>query len=71
MTMQQLIIKILKRHLIPAENFIYGFADLTGLLSMKFNGFNYGISIGRKLDDAIVDNISDGLQLPITDKMNI
>jgi hypothetical protein len=60
MTMQQLIIKILKRHLIPEENFIYGFADLTGLLSMKFNGFNYGISIGRKLDDSILDNISEG-----------
>ena len=58
--MQQLIIKILKRHLIPAKNYIYGFADLTGLLSMKFDGFNYGITIGRKLDDSIVDNISDG-----------
>ena len=33
---------------------------LTGLLSRKFDGFNFGISIGRKLDDAIADNISDG-----------
>ena len=60
MTMQHLIIKILKSHLIPAENFIYGFADLTGLLSMKFNGYIYGISIGRKLDDSVLDNISEG-----------
>ena len=49
--------EIIKRHLIPEENYIYGFADLTGLLGRKFEGFNYGISIGRKLDNSIVDNI--------------
>ena len=58
--MQRQITEIIGRHLIPAENYIYGFAGLTGLLSRKFDGFNFGISIGRKLDDAIVDNISDG-----------
>ena len=58
--MQQQIIEIIKKHLIPAEKYIYGFADLTGLLSRKFDGFNFGISIGRKLDDSIVDNISEG-----------
>jgi hypothetical protein len=58
--MQQQITEIIRRHLIPAEKYIYGFADLTGLLSRKFDGFNFGISIGRKLDDAIADNISDG-----------
>ena len=49
--------KILKSHLIPVDNFIYGFADLTGLLDKKFGGFNYGISIGRRLDNAIVDKV--------------
>ena len=58
--MQQQIIEILKSHLIPEENYLYGFADLTGLLSRKFDGFNFGISLGRKLDDAIVNNISEG-----------
>ena len=48
---------ILKSHLIPSENYIYGFADLTGLLNPKFTGFNYGISILRRLDDKIVDGI--------------
>jgi epoxyqueuosine reductase len=51
---------IIKRHLIPEENYIYGFADLTGLLQNKFTGFNYGISIGRKLDKRIVDEIIYG-----------
>jgi epoxyqueuosine reductase QueG len=51
---------ILKKHLIPEEKYIYGFADLNGLLDKKFEGFNYGISIGRKLDDNIVDDIIKG-----------
>ena len=52
--------RILKPYLTPAEDYIYGFADLMGLLNNKFQGFNYGISIGRKLDYTIVDNITDG-----------
>jgi epoxyqueuosine reductase len=55
-----MIEEILKSHLIPAEDYIYGFANLTGLLNKKFEGFNYGISIGRKLDDNIVNRIIDG-----------
>jgi epoxyqueuosine reductase QueG len=58
--MQRQIVEIIRRHLVPAENYIYGFADLTGLLNRKFEGFNYGISLGRKLDNSIVDNITDG-----------
>ena len=58
--MQNVITGILKKHLIPADNFIYGFADLTGLLDRKFTGFSYGISIGRRLDYSIVDQITDG-----------
>lgn len=51
---------ILLKYLKPEAQYIYGFADLTGLLDPKFEGFNYGISIGRKLDDSIVDPIIDG-----------
>jgi epoxyqueuosine reductase QueG len=51
---------ILKSYLLPAENFIYGFANLTWLLDKKFEGFNYGISIGRKLDNNIVNKIKNG-----------
>lgn len=58
--MQQQIGKIVREHLVPAGNFIYGFANLTGLLNSKFEGYNYGISIGRKLDYSIVENIREG-----------
>jgi epoxyqueuosine reductase len=52
--------KIIKKHLYPSENYIYGYADLTGLLQSKFKEYNSGISIGRKLDFGIVDKIIDG-----------
>jgi len=58
--MQQLIDEIILRYLVPEKNYIYGFADLTGLLNGKFTDFNYGISIGCRLDYAIVDNIING-----------
>jgi epoxyqueuosine reductase QueG len=58
--MVQIIEEILRRHLLPREDYIYGFANLTGLLQNKFTGFDYGISIGRKLDYRIVDNIIEG-----------
>ena len=51
--------EILKTHLIPSENYIYGFANLTGLLHKKFDGYSYGISIRRKLDDSIIDRIKE------------
>jgi epoxyqueuosine reductase len=51
---------IITKHLIPAENFIYGFADLHGLINNKYKGFNYGISIGERLDDRILDDIKNG-----------
>ncbi len=55
-----MIENIVISHLVPSENFIYGFADLTGLLINKFTGYNYGISIGLRLDSSIVDEIIGG-----------
>jgi len=55
-----MIEEIVLSHLKPAEKFIYGFADLTGLLDKVYEGFNWGISIGYKLDDNIVDQIITG-----------
>ena len=51
---------ILRKHLLPSEDYIFGFADLTGLLDTKFNGFNYGISIGKHLEDTIIDPVING-----------
>jgi epoxyqueuosine reductase len=56
----QIIDEIIKRHLIPEEDFIYGFADLTGLLDREFESYNSGVIIGRKLNNEIVDRIIDG-----------
>ena len=58
--MAEIVEEIVKRHLTPASNYIYGFADLTGLVDKKFAGYNYGISIGRLLDNEIVDKIING-----------
>lgn len=55
-----MIEKLLKSYLIPADNYIYGFADLTGLLDSKFDGYNHGISIGRILERTIIDKVIDG-----------
>jgi len=39
---------------------LWGFADLTGLLHRRFQGFNYGIVILKKLDDSIIDSVING-----------
>src|SRR4030042_4437 len=46
---------------IPDESeYIVGFANLEGLLHQRFRAYEYGISIGKKLDDAIIDGIAEG-----------
>ena len=55
-----MIIEIVKNNLVPLENFVYGTADLNGLIDEKFGEYHYGISIGKKLDDDIIDGIKNG-----------
>ncbi|HLN21710.1 MAG TPA: hypothetical protein VK213_11515 [Bacteroidales bacterium] len=52
--------EIIEKHLVPRHRFIYGFADMRGMLPEKYKSFSYGISIARKLDDNIVDELQDG-----------
>ncbi len=52
--------QVIEKFLIPAGNYIVGFADLKGLIDAKFNGYQYGISIGKRLDNAIIDKIKNG-----------
>ncbi len=59
--------KILRSHLIPEERYIFGFADLRGLLDEKFSEYPYGISIGCKLDDEIIDKITEAPTLEYLD----
>lgn len=58
--MIKIIDNIIQKHLTPSGKFIYGYSDLTGLLDKKFIGYNYGISIGIKLDSDIVDKVING-----------
>lgn len=41
-------------------DYLIGYANLQGLLPEKYKGFNYAIVLGRKLDDTIIDAITDG-----------
>lgn len=52
--------EIIEHHLVPKEDYIFGFADLRGLLPKKYSEFEYGISIGKRLDDRIVDKLING-----------
>jgi epoxyqueuosine reductase QueG len=51
---------IVERNLVPSSQFIYGFAGINGLLGKEFERYPFGISIGRRLDDDIVDAIKQG-----------
>lgn len=54
--LQEIIVSI-----IPSEkDYIFGFANLTGLLNKKYKGYDYAIVIGKKLDDKIIDSIESG-----------
>jgi epoxyqueuosine reductase QueG len=66
-----MISETIKKHLIPPEDFVFGFADLHGLLDKKFEGYNYGISIGKRLDDKIIDGIKDGPTLEYYNYYNL
>lgn len=52
--------EVLDKHLVPKKDFIYGFADLTNIIDRQFGDFQYGISLGKRLDDRIIDRISNG-----------
>jgi epoxyqueuosine reductase len=55
-----MIRNIIKNRLVPSQDYIFGFADLRGLLNNKFVNFPFGISIGKKLDDKIIDYLGNG-----------
>ncbi len=58
--MQEKIIEIMKKR-IPDDGWhIWGFADLSGLLHERFKGYSHGITIGKRLDDAIMDPVVKG-----------
>lgn len=62
-----MIRNILERNLIPPGDYIYGFADLGNLVNDKYGDFRFGISIGKRLDDRIIDGLNDGPTLEYFD----
>jgi epoxyqueuosine reductase len=55
-----MISEILKNSLYPLDEYVFGTADLTGLIDKKFSEYRFGISIGKRLDDNIIDAIDNG-----------
>ncbi len=52
--------KALRCRLRGEGDYIAGFADLRGLLDESFRGYGYGILVGKRLDDGVVDSILAG-----------
>jgi epoxyqueuosine reductase len=59
MDTNQIIESVLHQHLIPHNAYIFGFADLRGLVEKEYKDYPYAISIGKKLNDPIVDTVTD------------
>jgi len=55
-----MILDTVKRSLIPSKDFIFGVSDLRGLINRKYIRYPYGILIGKRLDDRIIDGILNG-----------
>jgi epoxyqueuosine reductase len=56
----KMIRKVLDKNLVPEEDYFYGFADLTHLIDESFGEYQFGISIGNRLDNSIVNGIYNG-----------
>ena len=54
-----LVRKIVETHLQPAGDYVFGFADLSGIIDPAHSEFPFGISIGKRLNHRIVDSIID------------
>ncbi|NQT23893.1 epoxyqueuosine reductase [candidate division KSB1 bacterium] len=50
---------ILQKHT-NTNDYIYGLANVSGLLSGEYADYKYGIVIGKRLDNTIVDKITGG-----------
>ena len=58
--MQENVIELIRQTIPDDGQHIWGLADLSGLRHERFKGYSYGISIGRRLDDSIIDSIVTG-----------
>lgn len=51
---------ILQNKLLLDNTYIAGTANLKGLIDNKYGDYCYGITLGKRLDNSIVDSIADG-----------
>lgn len=51
---------LIENRLIPKHEFVFGFADLRGLIHPQYSHYQFGISIGKRLDNSIIDNLLEG-----------
>jgi len=58
--MQEKIVEQIRKVIPDDGRHIWGLADLSGLLHERFKGWDYGISIGKRLDDSVIDSIITG-----------
>jgi epoxyqueuosine reductase QueG len=61
--MQDKIVELIRNTIPDDGRHIWGLADLSGLLHERFKGYDYGISIGKRLDDAVIDSIIAGTNM--------
>ncbi len=54
------MIEIIEKILVPREDFNFGLSDMRGLLHRKFIRYPFGISVGKKLEDGIINEITEG-----------
>jgi epoxyqueuosine reductase len=58
--MQERIADLIRKTVPDDSQHIWGLADLSGLLSERFAGYGYGIILGKRLDDSVIDSIIRG-----------
>lgn len=56
--MQERVLEIIRGRIHDGGQHIWGFADLSGLLHERFRGYTHGITIGKRLDDTIMDSVA-------------
>jgi len=61
--MQEKIIELIRQVIPDDGQHVWGLADLSGLLNERFTGYNHGISIGKRLDDSVIDSIITGTNM--------
>ena len=61
--MQEKIVELIRKAIPDDGDHIWGLADLSGLLHQRFAGYDYGISIGKRLDDTVIDSVIKGTNM--------